>query len=107
MVIFLLVDEDLLYQLIQCRRGHIQLCLIWNEALSTLPSDGSLRAWGPSNIDLEQGRMEWNMDIIDSFRQEEDEYSEEDIDENDLDVGLIERMDALEIDLMEADEELW
>lgn len=71
------------------------LCVIWEKSLSILLPDDTLPLWGPSEEELAIKAVEVNSEMLDL----EDELggSDSDVDEDELDAGLIERLDALDL----------
>jgi hypothetical protein len=97
-------NTDLVYQLQQWRNSLLRLCIIWEKSLSTLPVDDILPAWGPSEAELTVVAEEVNGEMLELDDIFEESESEIEIDEDELDPGLIERLDALQLgDSVELD----
>ncbi|KAJ3759292.1 hypothetical protein EV360DRAFT_82236 [Lentinula raphanica] len=97
---------DLLYQLENRKSDLIRLCVIWRRALQGIPLSQGSSDWGPSAVELDEAEKELGEEKIetnedDNVEAEDDEFS--DFDEDDLDVGLVERLDALDEGEAEAE----
>jgi len=68
-----------------------------------------MESWGPTGAELLQAMQEVESDLVEEFDVEYEENEDSDFDEDDLDLGLIERIDALDLSdnvrEMEMDEE--
>ncbi|KAE9387146.1 hypothetical protein BT96DRAFT_1005404 [Gymnopus androsaceus JB14] len=102
-------DADLLYHFNARRAELTQLCVWWRSAMQDMPEDVFLPPWAPpvevlDAMERELGSEVWSMEDepIEQVSEEEPSSSESDMD--DLDPGLLEHLDALEIvDLAEAE----
>ena len=76
-----------------------RLCVVWQRALGELEVDQGLpQTWGPSEMDLAVAEAGIDWDCVAVEEDEEDEmYEYQEFDDDDLDLGLIECMDALEL----------
>ncbi|KAJ3963600.1 hypothetical protein EV361DRAFT_813214, partial [Lentinula raphanica] len=92
----------LMYQLEQRKRDLIRLCVIWRRALQPIPLLQDISDWGPSALELDEIERELAEEKVDiceekeedkEYVETEDEFS--DFDDDDLDIGLVERLDAL------------
>lgn len=71
--------------------------------MASLPPDNLLPGWGPSDEELAVRAAEVNQEILDLSEdfadlegEEIDEDLDADVDKDELDAGLVERLDALE-----------
>lgn len=90
---------DLLFQLQQRQEEMRRLCVIWRKALASFPEDHVLPAWEPDEDDLVRTEADLQHDFV-AFEEQVEEDSEdesENIHDDDLDWGLIEGMDALDL----------
>ncbi|KAF9063377.1 hypothetical protein BDP27DRAFT_1232262, partial [Rhodocollybia butyracea] len=94
-------DEDLVYQLKECRHFLLEICVTWKRFLDGIRNEELLPAWGPSQEDLKTARRHFNSDILSNLSEDDEDFSsgEEDFDEDNLDIGLIERMEALNVNV--------
>ncbi|KAJ3714958.1 hypothetical protein C8R42DRAFT_590499, partial [Lentinula raphanica] len=93
-------EQHIIHQL-QLRRSEMcRLCVIWGRTLSCLPPDRELVPWGPSETDLHIAAANIDSDYVSKAEEEEDGEVYDEIEDEELDFGLLECMDAL--DLTEA-----
>ncbi|KAJ3793184.1 hypothetical protein GGU11DRAFT_760137 [Lentinula aff. detonsa] len=107
-------NEDLLYQLTESKQNLLRLCVRWDSALESLPVIRGLNTWGPTTEELEEEAKKMHVEVLvntvisdedketgDEAEMQEYETDESDVDdgfdEDDLDVGLVERLDALRL----------
>ncbi|KAJ3725611.1 hypothetical protein DFJ43DRAFT_1002562, partial [Lentinula guzmanii] len=107
-------NEDLLYQLTESKQNLLRLCVRWDSALELLPVIRGLNTWGPTTEELEEEAKKMHVEVLvnmvisdedketgDEAEMQEYETNESDVDdefdEDDLDVGLVERLDALRL----------
>ncbi|KAJ3792714.1 hypothetical protein GGU11DRAFT_818955 [Lentinula aff. detonsa] len=107
-------NEDLLYQLTESKQNLLRLCVRWDSALESLPVIRGLNTWGPTMEELEEEAKKMHVEVLvnmvisdedketgDEAEMQEYETDESDVDdefdEDDLDVGLVERLDALRL----------
>jgi len=107
--IYVLLDMNLLHQLRERRKDLARLYVVWDKALAALPREDPMESWGPTGAELLQAMQEVESDLVEEFDVEYEENEDSDFDEDDLDLGLIERIDALDLSdnvrEMEMDEE--
>ncbi|KAJ3746979.1 hypothetical protein EV360DRAFT_89908 [Lentinula raphanica] len=94
------LEKHILYQLQLRRSDMCRLCVVWERTLSSLPPDYKLLPWGPSETDLSIAAAKIDSDYISKAEEEEDGEVYDEIEDEELDFGLLECMDAL--DLTEA-----
>ncbi|KAJ3770611.1 hypothetical protein FB446DRAFT_790316 [Lentinula raphanica] len=93
-------EQHIIHQL-QLRHSEMcRLCVIWGRTLSCLPPDRELVPWGPSETDLHIAAANIDSDYVSKAEEEEDGEVYDEIEDEELDFGLLECMDAL--DLTEA-----
>ncbi|KAJ3725528.1 hypothetical protein DFJ43DRAFT_1196795 [Lentinula guzmanii] len=107
-------EADLLYQLTESKQNLLRLCVRWDSALESLPVIRGLNTWGPTTEELEEEAKKMHVEVLvntvisdedketgDEAEMQEYETDESDVDdgfdEDDLDVGLVERLDALRL----------
>ncbi|KAJ3739924.1 hypothetical protein DFH05DRAFT_1529806 [Lentinula detonsa] len=91
---------DLVYQLQERRRCLIKLGVTWRNALQGIPQLYNVSDWGLSASELSEAEQDLDEEKLEAVEETEeyiemeDEFS--DFDEDDLDIGLVEWIDALE-----------
>ncbi|KAJ3818040.1 hypothetical protein F5880DRAFT_1492029 [Lentinula raphanica] len=91
-------ESDVLYQLHRRRFDLCTLCVIWQRALAQLPSDDTLPPWGPTEAELASARSDLDSNrVIDVSADWMEEDSDEEYLDDDLDAGLIESIDILNL----------
>ncbi|KIK53646.1 hypothetical protein GYMLUDRAFT_63620 [Collybiopsis luxurians FD-317 M1] len=94
------------FQLEECQRQLIRLCITWEAPLAELLPDSSLPPWGPSEVALIEHKTEMYNEKLEDVADEEEPIDEED-EVDDIDVGVLEQLDSLrietDVDEIEAD----
>ena len=93
---FSYIELDLRYQLHQQCSELCKLCVTWQRALSELPATNTLPLWGPDECDLAGAHASLSCDlVIDHVEDSDDDYIE--IENDELDWGLMESLDVLDL----------
>ena len=100
-------DLNLEFQLTERKQHLLHLCVVWDQAMASLPPCATLPSWGPPLTELEEWRQELGTELV---VQDGDEAEEDipimDIDEEEeLDMGLIEHIETLRIGVELSDTE--
>ncbi|KAJ3968131.1 hypothetical protein EV361DRAFT_806130, partial [Lentinula raphanica] len=91
-------EDDVLYQLQRRRLELCKLCMVWDRTLSVLPLDPTLPPWGPTELELATTALELDSDSVVSDQEYVDEEaSDDEVLDDDVDVGLIESIDLLNL----------
>ncbi|KAJ3964085.1 hypothetical protein EV361DRAFT_874292 [Lentinula raphanica] len=93
-------DLDILYQLNKQKDNLVRLYIIWEKELKKIPCFVPVKGWGPTEVELNAMRelIETEQVVVDDDEEasfDSDESTE--FDEDDLDAGLIECMDTLQL----------
>ncbi|KAJ3816805.1 hypothetical protein F5880DRAFT_1512329, partial [Lentinula raphanica] len=93
-------DLDILYQLNKQKDNLVRLYIIWEKELKKIPCFVPVKGWGPTEVELNamQELIETEQVVVDDDEEasfDSDESTE--FDEDDLDAGLIECMDTLQL----------
>jgi hypothetical protein len=110
-------DDDILHQLLQRKQYLCGLCVTWDRALAALPATRGLPKWGPSEDELTQRGREMQMESVSCNVQEvtnnedaalssEDDI-EDDFEDDDVDIGLVEQLDALDVRHHDSDSDIF
>lgn len=91
---------NLQHQLQEHQKRLAQLYIVWEKAFSTLPQEEPGISWeltGAAEL-LAQARQEVEREVVEESKvDDEDDEGEIFLDEGELDAGLIEYIDALEL----------
>lgn len=112
-------ELDLLHQVRQRKVCLARLCVVWNKALALVPHEKSLPEWGPSVEDLSAAEIELGSEILTSTDNADSDDngdigiseeigwgdSDSDFDEDELDLGLVEYIDALAVHVVTEENE--
>ncbi|KAJ3719284.1 hypothetical protein C8R42DRAFT_643548 [Lentinula raphanica] len=90
-------DIDLQYQLWQQRVNLIRLSVLWTQALSGLQLDFTPDFAGPGPEELREVEHEIQAELVDRVCEADEDVEDSELDEDDLDIGLIEHIDALTV----------
>ncbi|KAJ3713041.1 hypothetical protein C8R42DRAFT_593768 [Lentinula raphanica] len=92
-------SEDVFYQLDQRRSELCRLCVFWQRAFAVLPINQALPPWGPTEAELAAASIDLDSDRVVDVCEEwmDDDSGESLVDDDDLDVGLLESIDVLNL----------
>ncbi|KAJ3720315.1 hypothetical protein C8R42DRAFT_582613, partial [Lentinula raphanica] len=90
-------DIDLQYQLWDRRINLTRLSILWTQALNELPSEFIPSFVGPTSEELREVEHEIQAELVDQVCDDDDDDDSSELDEDDLDIGLIEHIDALTV----------
>ncbi|KIK52625.1 hypothetical protein GYMLUDRAFT_251112 [Collybiopsis luxurians FD-317 M1] len=88
-------DLHTLHQLHQCHQDLVLLCVLWRKALSAIPELEMVDYWGPTEDEVEAMQSKLYLDKVEDNEEEDGEHEEPD--EDKLDIGLLEYIDAVDI----------
>ncbi|KAJ3748151.1 hypothetical protein EV360DRAFT_97769 [Lentinula raphanica] len=96
-------------ELQQRKHDLLHLCVVWRRALQSITELQNALEWGPSASEMDKAEWELGeekLDISEENKYEDSEVEFSDFDDDDLDIGLVERLDALEegIDVDDIDD---
>ncbi|KIK50879.1 hypothetical protein GYMLUDRAFT_182124, partial [Collybiopsis luxurians FD-317 M1] len=88
-------DLHVLHQLCQCCQNLVLLCVLWKKALLAILELKMMESWGPTEDELEAMQSELYLDKVKDNEEEDGEHEKPDEDE--LDIGLLEYIDAVDV----------